>query len=60
MRALKMNKKIDTDGLEFHEINLIIQKELARQRENRANRIEGPKKRIVDGEALGRTFRVRD
>ena len=44
VRALKANKKIDTDGLEFHEINLIIQKELARQRENGANRIEGPKK----------------
>ncbi|ACO64315.1 voltage-gated ion channel superfamily [Micromonas commoda] len=40
VRALKANKKIDTDGLEFHEINLIIQKELARQRENRANGIE--------------------
>ena len=63
VRALKANKKIDTDGLEFHEINLIIQKELARQRENRANGIEetrGGPRRKTRCRGSRRTFRVRD
>jgi hypothetical protein len=54
VRALKASKKINTDGLEFHEINLIIQKELAQQREDREKGIENgrlglPKKESTVG-----------